>query len=115
MFDLLCSRLQNCGRKKTCSYLILYQVVCGLITLSQKLFIKTFEIFLIMLALCLVPSEAYYAQNYADMIDLGLITSQYFKGNLSLTSLKNSALLSALSYNNVLLATCEIIMVIPCT
>ena len=48
---------------------------CGLITTSQKFYKDCFEIFPIMLALCLMLSETYYAQNYADIIDLGLTTS----------------------------------------
>ena len=46
---------------------------CGLITNNTKVFIKTvLKSFLpIVLALCLMLSETYYAQNHADIIDLG--------------------------------------------
>ena len=49
---------------------LLYQVVASL--LYRKPFYKTFKIVPIMLALCLMLLETYYAQNYAGILDLGL-------------------------------------------
>ena len=111
--DLLCSRLQDCAHKRTCTsfctkswldyYIIKVLIYKDLWNISYyaSIMLNAFR--------DLLCSELCWHN------DLGLITFQHFEGNLSLTSLKNSALLSALSYNNVLYTTCDIIMVIPCT
>ena len=45
---------------------------CDFITILQKFYRDCFKIFPIMLALCLMLSMAYHAQNYAGIIGLGL-------------------------------------------
>ena len=55
--------------ENTCIYTILYQIV----VLLQKFSLRLFKIFPIMLALCLLFSETYYAQDYAGIIGLVLV------------------------------------------
>ena len=66
IFDLLSS---NYAHEKTCtSFCTHFVSSCGLIILYHKSFYKDcFKMFPIMLALCLMLSETYYAQNYAGI------------------------------------------------
>ena len=69
---LICDLLYTILRSRENLCLILYQVVAWL--LHGKSFYKDcFKILPIMLALCLMLSETYYAQNYAGMIGLDIV------------------------------------------
>ena len=64
-----------------------------LLATSQKFYKECFKIFPIMLALCPMLSETYYAQNYAGIIGLGLSTDMCHKrGKGSMASLNCSKL-----------------------
>ena len=54
---------------------LLFVPSCGLFTISQKIYKDCFKILPIMLPLCLMLLETYYAQNYTSIIGLGLPVS----------------------------------------